>query len=101
LLNRAQNTSRDQKSLGDGTLVFSSAKAWSALGSQPMPLVLVVEIKSLINKKHMAMLWVGGGKMVKGEKRRLCNYIKIVANMRIVISDRFANELLTLTLSAL
>lgn len=40
--------------LGSGALIFSSAKAWLAPGSQPMPLALGLEIKSQIHKKYTA-----------------------------------------------
>lgn len=40
--------------LGSGALIFSFAKAWSAPGSQPMPLALGLEIKSQIHKKYTA-----------------------------------------------
>lgn len=56
--------------LGSGALIFSSAKAWSAPGSQPMPLALGLEIKSQIHKKYTAEpgLEGGDGAVVQEEK---------------------------------
>lgn len=86
--------------LGSGALILSSAKAWSAPGSQPMPLALGLEIKSQIHKKYTAEPGLVGVMVQWYRKRKggLHSCFRIAANTRTVISDGFANELLTLTL---
>lgn len=86
--------------LGNGALIFSSAKAGSAPGTQPMPLALGLEIKSQIHKKNTAEQGLVGAmaQWCWRRKGRLHSCFRTPANRRIVISDGFANELLTLTL---